>query len=41
MTTASYFLFIMKLTIYYLSSFKRHYKDLVESETALRLDQID
>jgi serine/threonine protein kinase len=41
MTIASYFLFIMQLTIYYPSSFNRHYKDLVESETTLRLDQID
>jgi tRNA A-37 threonylcarbamoyl transferase component Bud32 len=41
MTIASYFLFIVQLTIYYPSSFKRHYKDLVESETTLRLDQID
>ena len=41
MTIASYFLFIVQLTIYYPSSFNRHYKGLVESETTLRLDQID
>jgi serine/threonine protein kinase len=41
MTITSYSLFIVQLTIYYPSSSKRHYKDPVESEKTLRLDQID
>jgi serine/threonine protein kinase len=41
MTIAPHFLFIVQLTIYYPSSFNKHYKDLVESRTTLSLDQID